>query len=73
MDHATIGRVAAVSFVAEAINSLVGLDEYVSTPANVLAINGPTAVLTHCRYILTCHFNFSQTTTDIESLAYKMK
>ena len=69
MEFVASGRVAAVSFVAEAVDGLVGLDEYVAAPADILAVDRPAAVLAHSRYVLACNLDFSQTAANVKSLA----
>jgi hypothetical protein len=47
---------------------LVGLNEYVATPAEILAIYGPAAVVSHGRYIVSSNFDLSKTTTHVKCL-----
>ncbi len=66
------GLVAAVSLVTEAVQSLVARHENVSTPADVLAVDGPAAVLSDGRYVLACDLDLSQATANVERLSYKL-
>ena len=67
----TQSPIASVSLITEAINSLVGFNEDISTPAHIFAINRPATILANRRYILADDFNVTKATSYIECLRQK--
>ena len=62
--------IAAVAFITKAVEGFVRRHKYISSPADILAINRPAAVVSYCGYVLASHLDLLETSSHIKCLTY---